>query len=370
MRARLRILSAIFLILAAGALLGGCGTNPQTTTETAESSIPPAGPAEPVQRVAAGDRQISGPYTHDNLAIFLIHGEDLLKGRKYMMLAEALEKKLFVIYETQSVNELSMENLSSSEEVLILSGDILKGGQQDRIAQYDQFVPAKSGKLPLTVFCVEHTAGRWNRKMTEEDKTFTASPGQLCFNDLRLANRCRSNQAEVWDGVANAQVNLSKNAGRDVKAKESDSSLALSLQSKEVKAAADRYVARLSPIIEDKADVVGYAFAINGKIYTADMYGSPSLFQRVWPRLLHASAIEAFADLQKDKAFTPATVTAVKTFLEEGDNGKAASKEVTKDIREVTNSGERVVRVETQARAMGAMKKAGGESIRTNYIGR
>src|SRR5437660_1168640 len=99
MRARLQILSAVFLILAAGALLGGCGTNPQTAPHTPELSIPPDGPAEPVRRVAAGDHQISGPYTHDNLAIFLIHGEDRLKGRKYMMLAEALEKKLFVIYE-------------------------------------------------------------------------------------------------------------------------------------------------------------------------------------------------------------------------------------------------------------------------------
>jgi hypothetical protein len=61
---------------------------------------------------------------------------------------------------------------------------------------------------------------------------------------------------------------------------------------------------------------------------------------------------------------------AVKSFLQKGDNGKAASKEVTKDIREVTNSGERVVRVETTARGMGAMKKDGGEAIRKNYIGR
>jgi hypothetical protein len=176
--------------------------------------------------------------------------------------------------------------------------------------------------------------------------------------------------AVFWQGVAKAQGSLSHNAGRDVKAKESDSSLALSLQSKEVQAAVARYVARLSPIVEDKADVLGYAFAINGKVYAADVYGSPSLFQRVWPRLLHASAIEAFADLQKDKTFTPATVAAVKTFLEEGDNGKVASKEVTKDIREVTNAGEKVIRFQTNAAAKGELKKDGGESFRKNYIAR
>lgn len=75
----------------------------------------------PEEPISAGDQTISGPYTQDNLTIFLIHGEDRLKGRKYMLLAEALEKKEFVIYETQNVNELSMENLSPSDEVLILS---------------------------------------------------------------------------------------------------------------------------------------------------------------------------------------------------------------------------------------------------------
>src|SRR5439155_20034837 len=79
--------------------------------------------------------KISGPFHHDNLTICLIHGEDRLKGQKFLMLAEALEQKKFVIYETQKVTDLTMENLSD-HEVVILSGDILKGGQQDRIAQY------------------------------------------------------------------------------------------------------------------------------------------------------------------------------------------------------------------------------------------
>jgi len=281
---------------------------------------------KPAEKAKAPEYRFSGPYTHENLTIFLVHGEDRLKGRKYMMLAEALEKKLFVIHETQSVNNLTMENLSPTDEVLVLSGDILKGGQQDRVAQFDQFVAPKSGKVALSVFCVEHTASRWMKPLTEKDKTFSSSPGQICSNDLRLANRCNSNQGEVWAKVAKAQQDLSEKAGKDVKNKDSDSSLALSLQTKEVLAAADKYVSKLAPIVKDKNDVLGYAFAINGKVYASDIYCSPALFQKAWPRLIQANAIEAFADMKKDKAFPAVAVADIKSFLDDASKGKASGK--------------------------------------------
>src|SRR5262245_19608871 len=170
--------------------------------------------AEP--RLKVGDHQLSGPYIHNNLTICLIHGADLLKDQKFLLLAEALEQKKFIIYETQKVNDLTMENVSD-QPVVILSGDILKGGQQDRIAQFDQMVPPKSGKIPRKVFCVERTASRWMKPLTDSDKTFTASPGQLCTNDLRLANRCYTNQSGVWAGCARTQEKLTANARVDVK---------------------------------------------------------------------------------------------------------------------------------------------------------
>src|SRR5262249_21203056 len=196
-----------------------------------------------------------GPFTHNNLTICLIHGEDKLKNLKFLLLADALQQKKFIIYETQKVNELAMEN-TSDQPVVILSGDILKGGQQDRIAQFDQIVPPKSGKIPLNVFCVERTASRWMKPLTDADKTFTASPGQLCTNDLRLANRSGKDQSGVWAGCARTQDKLTANAKVQVKVKESDSSLALSLEVKEVEAAVNEYVSKLSGLLKDKKDVV------------------------------------------------------------------------------------------------------------------
>jgi hypothetical protein len=283
----------------------------------------------------------------------LIRGPDRLKGHNFIMLAEALEQKKFAIYETQRVNDLAMENLSD-HEVVILSGDILKGGQQDRIAQYDQVVPPRSGKLPLTVFCVERTASRWMQPLTDKDKTFSASPGQICTNDLRLANRRTGSQSEVWQNVMKAQHKLSANANQDVRAKESDSSLALSLKAGEVEKAVDKYVANLARIVEGQKDVVGYVFAINGTVVSADVYGSPVIFGKVWPRLLRASALEAFADLPRDRKFPAVTRAAFQTFLDEANKGKLSRAEEAKGLRQTTNPKARILRSESKKDAKDA----------------
>ncbi len=40
-------------------------------------------------------------------------------------------------------------------------------------------------------------------------------------------------------------------------------------------------------------DIVGYVFAVNGKLNSADVYPSNGLFRKMWGKLLTASAIEA-----------------------------------------------------------------------------
>ena len=117
----------------------------------------PAG-AEP-PGAAPADWSVSEPFTHQNLAVYLIHGKDVLPGKKFLPLQEALEQKLVIVHETGTVNQLAVENLSPDAEVFIQAGDIVKGGRQDRVLAYDLIVPARSGKMPIASFCVE--AGRW-----------------------------------------------------------------------------------------------------------------------------------------------------------------------------------------------------------------
>src|SRR6266436_2633958 len=66
---------------------------------------------------------ISGPFQHENLTIFLIHGKDRIKGATILTLQEALEQRKAIVHETGSVNELIVENVSKDVEVFIQSGD-------------------------------------------------------------------------------------------------------------------------------------------------------------------------------------------------------------------------------------------------------
>ena len=87
--------------------------------------------------------RISAPVSYKNLSVFLIHGKDEIKSKNILTLQEAMEKDLFVVYETSDVNELMVENKSSQYEVFIQSGDIVKGGKQDRVLAITIIIPAK-----------------------------------------------------------------------------------------------------------------------------------------------------------------------------------------------------------------------------------
>src|SRR5215213_10042044 len=63
--------------------------------------------------------RISAPYTYKNLSIFLIHGKNETSKTNIITLAEAMERKLFRVYETSDVNELMVENLSKELDVFI-----------------------------------------------------------------------------------------------------------------------------------------------------------------------------------------------------------------------------------------------------------
>lgn len=132
---------------------------------------------QPPQAVTAGGdlavRKISGPFTYSNLSIFLIHGKDSITNRQFLTLNEALEQKKIIVHETSNVNMLAVENTSDDVEIFIQSGDIVKGGRQDRLISHDMLVPKKSGKMPIPSFCVE--AGRWSQRGEESSVNFAST---------------------------------------------------------------------------------------------------------------------------------------------------------------------------------------------------
>lgn len=304
-------------------------------------------PAQKDEKTTGGYK-ISGPYTHENLTIFLVHGTDTIGGKKFLTLQEAMQRKVVIVHETKDVNELAIENVSGDEEVYVQSGDIVKGGQQDRVLAVDLIVPPRSGKIPIAAFCVEQ--GRWRKRGSEADAKFESSNEIIATRDLKIAANKTKSQGEVWAKVSEAQVKLSQNVGVSVNSTVSASSLQLSLENKQVQQMTDNYVKKLSGIIDGKSDVIGYAFAINGKINSADVYASSTLFQKLWPKLLKASAVEAIAELQKNAKFESVKAGAVETFFAEAEDGKASENEVTDRIRMVTRETDKNILFETRDR--------------------
>jgi len=290
--------------------------------------------------------RISGPYTHKNLSIFLVHGKDQLAGRSFLTLQEALAQKKVRVYETKDVNELAIRNLSN-EDIYVQAGDIVRGGDQDRMISIDFIVPPRSGRMPISAFCVE--SGRWSKRGEEQAGFFTSSDNAVATKELKLAAKVANSQQVVWEKVSAAQEKIGRNVGGSVNSPVSATSLELSVEDSKVKATTAAYIDALNGIVRNKTDVIGYAFAINGHVNSADVYASHALFAKLWPKLLKASAVEAIAELNQETKPEPVAET-VHAFLNDSEQPSAKSKEVTSRVRVVTREDDKNIFFETQDR--------------------
>jgi hypothetical protein len=278
--------------------------------------------------------------------VFLVHGKDQT-SRTFLTLQEALAQKKVRVYETKEVNELVIKNFSN-ENIYVQAGDIVRGGEQDRMISIDFIVPPKSGRMPIEAFCVE--SGRWNKRGNEEAAVFSSSENGVVSKEIKLAAKSAKSQEEVWENVKVAQDKLGRNVGGSVQDRTSTSSLELSVESPKVKATTAAYLKSLSGILQNKSDVIGYVFAINGKVNSADIYASHALFAKLWPKLIKSSAVEAVAEIQNGLEHKPVTGESVEAFLAESEQASASTKDVTAHVRLVTREDDKNAFYETQDR--------------------
>jgi hypothetical protein len=252
------------------------------------------------------DYRLSGPAVHGNLAIYFVHGKSR-SGPVPLTLAEALAKKTIVVREIGQVNELQVEN-TGSEEIFVQSGDIVKGGQQDRVLSVSLILKPHSGPVSIASFCVEQ--GRWSARGGEDVAKFSSANASLPSRTAKMelagvappqrdgadAQTVSKRQREIWKSVSEIQGKLSSNLGAPVAAAASRTSLQLALENGGLERAQAEYVKALQPLGEKDDDIVGYVFAVNGKLNSADIYPSNALFRKMWPKLLRASATEALTE--------------------------------------------------------------------------
>jgi len=236
---------------------------------------------------------VSGPYTHENLAIFFLHRPDEIDGSRYISLNEALEKKQVLVHETGTVGQLETENLSETIDVFIQAGDVLKGGRQDRTLGIDFIVPARSGRIPVPTFCVE--SGRWHKRRAEDAALFATSPHSMHAKSMRLAAKRAFDQGAVWRGVAESQESLGAALDKSVLSAASPTSYQLSVEDPDLEKKRGDYSQKLGRLPEGASDVVGYAFYVNGERNSVDIYASTILFQQLWEKLLNVAILEAIS---------------------------------------------------------------------------
>ena len=311
--------------------------------------------------------RLSGPFTHRNLTVYLVCGEDAYDARNVVTLEEAIQRKTVVVHETGSVGELSVENLSENEHVFIQAGDVVKGGRQDRTVQYDMIVGPKSGEVALKSFCVEQ--GRWSARGGEDAAAFSQSKNAVNAKELKAAVRAEGQQGKVWEKVAEVQKKMSESVGERVNSDTSPSSLQLAMENTRVQATTEEYLKNLrdAPATEDGA--IGFVACINGEVASADIYGSAAILKKVWEKMLTASAQEAVAESASVGAAAAPVPTAEKVvvFLQKAEmEGRA-----TAEKRQVNSRTEEEKREAAHAYVFESFDKKDGEkgaTVRKSYV--
>jgi hypothetical protein len=175
-----------------------------------------------------------------------------------------------------AVPELIVENRGKSH-VLLLAGEILLGGKQNRVLMEDVLLPPMSGPRNIGVYCVEQ--GRWSGRSTD-----FGSGGSFAAPGLRSQVMEKADQGRIW-----AEVDRYV---RRAEAASPTQSYQEIYEKPEVKAHLEDVVKELGR--RAVPGVLGAAVFVAETLAGLDLFFDPGLFAREWPKLLRAQALDAY----------------------------------------------------------------------------
>jgi hypothetical protein len=152
-------------------------------------------------------------------------------------------------------------------------------------------------------------------------------------------------QADLWWIIAQIQEKLGADVLGDVRIPRS-SSLQLSLEHKVLGDMEAEFEKALSGSVASRERSVGCAYAINGEIYGAQIYPCHSLFVKVWPKLLHASILEALLLRKEGEVASAPSIDAVRAFLEKAERGEIKGERRSNLSRTITRETGKTILVE------------------------
>jgi len=320
---------------------------------------------------AADGLRVSGPQAYANLAIYTVHG-DASGSVVPLTLEEAIATGQVKVSETGAVNDLKIENIGN-HEVFVQAGDIVKGGRQDRVLSVDLLLPPQSGQVSVAAFCVE--PGRWTARGIEDASKFSSSAYAMPSHEAMLkmqsfasayaaapaarAPNPAQTQQEIWSSVRTTQDKLSRSVDPSVTKSASPSSLQLSLENEKLKQAQAAYVGALQSVGEASDDIIGYVYAINGKIKSADVYMSNALFRKMWPKLLAANVTEAIGE-KNTAAGLPPSLKDVEAFLASAQAAPKSERKMNASVQLVIAASDLALYTES--------RRADGSGVHQKYV--
>ena len=205
------------------------------------------------------------------------------------------------------VNTLVLIN-NSQKPLLLLAGEIVTGGKQDRIIAKDRIVPVGGDPIDLNVFCIE--PGRW----TEATSTFASSAKSPAMSmmvqpSVRSKAMVNKDQQEVWNSVhgsiaAAMQAPAPVTGGVIISPGPSElgtTSYARAMQNNTLSEKVDEAAA---PVMKGREQIlktlrdehaVGVVVAVRGEIVWADIFSDTDLLARYWTKLVRSYAAESLS---------------------------------------------------------------------------
>lgn len=298
--------------------------------------------------VSPGSYKVLEPISHGNLSIFPVVASKEHDTSGFLTLDEGVRSGEVVVTEIgkmhtmirrphpypvsggAEVNRLVLVN-NSKRPLILLAGEVVTGGKQDRIVSKDRIVPAESDPVDLGVFCVE--PGRW----VESAGKFDTHSNVMVQPSVRKKAMVDADQQKVWDAVRSSQTNMTvevQAAAPRIEAGASAGSVnqyALATRElgnttsyakvqenaavqKQVQDIAEPMQKSFESVIKQLRDqnAVGVVVAVKGRIIWADIFASNNLLTKYWPKLLQSYATEALTETAEHG---DATLKSAQAFL-------------------------------------------------------
>ncbi|MEY2394884.1 MAG: hypothetical protein QOF94_1229 [Acidobacteriaceae bacterium] len=307
------------------------------------------------EQPSASSYKVLDPIRHGSLTVFPVAAPKSYATAEFLTLDEGLRSGDVVVteygnvrgllrrrhitpamqHDSADVNRLVLIN-NSKHPLLLLAGEIVTGGKQDRVIGKDRIVPPESDPVDLSVFCVE--PGRWvatSDHFGTSGTTYGSGSaggigggvyrGVMAQPSVRAKAMGDKDQNQVWAEVRKQQQAMETVEVAASAAPVPTTSYARVMENKDVKEKVDEvarpieqnYQSLIKQLRDRKA--VGVVVAVNGRIIWSDVFASTELLEKYWPKLVRSYASEAVVTRAKGGE---ASLSQAEAFLADRDGHK------------------------------------------------